>query len=69
MAVKAPYSLVVKFRDGRVETIASGHDPVATRRNESRVSRNSELIARIELHDLSGALETIWAASWDSLPD
>ena len=59
-----PYRLLVTFSDGRILTLASGHNPQDVRRAEQRVSRNPNVIARVELVDLTGPLETIWDSSW-----
>jgi hypothetical protein len=66
-ADKGPYSLRAVFADGRTQIVETGHAPMDVRSAESRVSRNPRVIARIELHDLTGRLETIWAASWEKM--
>lgn len=63
----APYALVVTYSDGRKETLERGHDPLMVREAHKRVSRNPKAIARVELVDSSGPLETIWAAAWAAL--
>lgn len=60
-----PYSLVCTFTSGVEIVCASGHDPVTVREAESRIARNPAAIARIELRDLTGPLETLWANTWD----
>jgi hypothetical protein len=58
------YKLLIKWTDGRVETVAEGNNPSEVRAAEARVSRNPRVIDRIELHDLTGPLETLWSRSW-----
>lgn len=62
---RLPYSLIVFWQDGRREIVAEGHDPPAVSRQERTIARNAAVIRRIELHDLTGCLETLWAADWN----
>ena len=47
----------------RVTCVAASDDPT-TLKGASMVARNARSIARIELHDRTGCLETIWASHW-----
>jgi hypothetical protein len=58
-----PYSIVVLWQDGRSEIVATSHNPLELA-NAPMVSRNPRVINRIELHDLTGCLETVWSAEW-----
>lgn len=62
-----PYRLVAVFTHGRELIVASGHSPSIVRAAEDRIARNPLVIARIELRDGSGVLETIWANTWEAL--
>lgn len=55
-----PYTLKVKFTHGKELIQARGHNPQTVREAHTRVSRNPKVIESIELHDLTGCLETIW---------
>ena len=67
MKQRGPYSLLVAFQfDPSIwREIANGHCPQEVRAAHDRVARNPAVIHRIELHDLTGPLETIWAADWE----
>lgn len=62
---KDPYSLQVLWQDGRRTTQLTGHDPMAIRRAENQIARDPRVIARIELWDLDGRLDTLWDYSWE----
>ena len=62
-----PYTLVAVFTHGHEVPVKSGHCPVEVREAERRVARNPQAIKRIELRDLDGCLETIWANDWEKL--
>jgi hypothetical protein len=64
VAPKGPYSLVIVWKHGVESVQANGHNPQLVRAAESQITRNSRVISRIELRDLTGPLETIWAADW-----
>ena len=59
-----PYSLVAVMTAGHEITIARGHCPRSVRTAHNRVSRNPAAVSRIELRDLTGTLETVWAKTW-----
>jgi hypothetical protein len=61
----APYSLVAIHRDGRETVVMRGHNPTEVGEANTRVARNPKEIARIELRDLSGVLNTYWAYTWE----
>jgi hypothetical protein len=61
---RGPYSLIVRFAQGHEQVIFTSHNPVAARAAEGNVSRNPRTVAQIELHDLTGRLETIWSRNW-----
>jgi hypothetical protein len=58
-----PYRIIIFWKDGRRTTAAESHAPTALA-GAPMVARNARVIRRIELHDLTGSLETIWDASW-----
>ena len=58
-----PYSVIVYWRDGRMEVVARSHNPCVLAEAPT-VARNPAAIRRIEMHDLTGCLETVWDASW-----
>ena len=58
-----PYRVMVTWHDGRKTCEAEDDDPRALA-GAPTVARNARSIARIELHDRSGCLETIWASHW-----
>ena len=58
-----PYRVMVTWHDGRKTCEAEDDDPRALA-GAPTVARNARVIARIELHDRSGCLETIWASHW-----
>ncbi len=62
------YRLMIKWQDGRVTEQKRSYNPTEAREAEKTVSRNPKAIARIELWDGTGSLETIWAATWET-PD
>lgn len=61
------FSLRIYWRDGRVETHRSGHDPRAVRAAAAGIAPNERLMDRIVLEDLTGPLDTLWARSWADL--
>lgn len=67
MARSYPYTLVAIFVQGHEIHVQSGHNPMEVRAAAERVSRNPKVIRRIELRDLTGVLETIWANTWDDV--
>ena len=64
MELTGPYQLVCRFQNGLERVIEAGHNPSVVRNAHNRISRNPAMVARIELRDLTGPLETIWSASW-----
>jgi hypothetical protein len=59
------YKLVTIWQDSRRKIVVETDDPVYARACTSRVSYDPRNIARIELHDHEGRLETLWAATWN----
>ena len=59
-----PYRLIAVFQTGYDVLIEEGDDPVSVRAAHTKVSRNRKAVSRIELHDPSGCLETIWQFNW-----
>jgi hypothetical protein len=57
------YRIVVEWRDGRRTIEATSDDPTALK-GAPTIARNPRSINRIELHDTTGCLETIWASHW-----
>jgi hypothetical protein len=57
------YRLIVHWHDGRVICEAQS-DCADDLRQAHQVARNPRSIKRIELHDRSGVLATIWASHW-----
>lgn len=63
--VPGPYVLLVKFTDGdRWKEIERGHNPNVVYAAHNKVARNPRVIDRIEFHDGTGCLETIWSRDW-----
>lgn len=62
------YRLVTVWNDGRETVIEEGYNPSEVRAANERVSRRPSHIARLELRDGSGCLETIWCSSWSDNP-
>jgi hypothetical protein len=57
------YRIMVHWHDGRVTCEADSDNPDDVR-GAPMVARNARSIKRIELHDRSGVLATIWASHW-----
>jgi hypothetical protein len=58
------YKVVIKWQDGRETIPFQSYNSVEVREYAyHKVSRNPNVISRIEIHD-SSCLETVWAAAW-----
>lgn len=61
-----PYHLCVKMKGRPWQSLFESDNPEEAREYHARVSRNHNVVERIELRDAQGTqtLETIWDASW-----
>ena len=57
------YRVVVHWHDGRKTCEAQSDNPSALK-GAPMIARNARSIARIEIHDRTGVLETVWASHW-----
>lgn len=63
LAPSRAYSVHVQWRDGR-KTIEAQSDNPSDVRGAPMISRNPRAINRIEVHDRTGCLETVWDSTW-----
>lgn len=57
------YRVWVEWRDGRRTCEAQSDNPTDLR-GAPMIARNPRAINRIEVHDRTGCLETVWASHW-----
>lgn len=65
MENRPPYRVIVTWQNGTRTIVAESPNPTELA-GAPTVSRNPRVIKRIEIHDLTGPLETVWDASWEN---